>query len=110
VSLIPKIATRIRQLRQRHRLTQEEFAQLAGFSFKFYQQLESGRKKQIWLETVERLAKAYGVEAWQMLAPGLPADTKLGRRPTASRVHNTARKSSPPRGPETGGQKILGME
>ena len=48
------IASRLRELRLRHGLTQQEFAELAGVGFKFYQLLESGRKKQIWLETVER--------------------------------------------------------
>ncbi len=93
MSLIPHIAKRIRELRLRHELTQEEFAQVTEFSFKFYQQLESGKKKQIWLETVERLAEAYGVEAWQLLAPEAPVITKLAKKPSASRVHNRPRKN-----------------
>ena len=73
-------------------MTQEEFAQVAGFSFKFYQQLESGKQKQMWLETVERLAVAYGLDPWQLLAPQMPVDTKLARDAAASRVHNKLRK------------------
>jgi len=57
-------------------LTQEAFAEKYGFSYKYYQKLESGRKKQIWLGTVERLAKAFGLEAWELLAPKEP---KLGK-------------------------------
>ena len=46
-------------------------------SYKFYQQIEAGRKKQIWLETVERLAAGFGLEAWQILAPDEPSDTTV---------------------------------
>lgn len=61
---------------------------MAGFSFKFYQQLESGGKKQIWLETVERLATAYGLHVSEFLAKETPAATKLAAKPVSSRVHN----------------------
>lgn len=50
-------------------LTQEQMAELTGFEFKFYQNLEGGRKAQIKLETVERLGKPFGIEPWQLLAP-----------------------------------------
>ena len=76
------LAFRLRRLRQRHALTQEEFAEAIGLSYKFYQQIEAGRKKQIWLETVERLAAGFGLQAWQLLAPDEPVHTM---------VHNRAR-------------------
>jgi hypothetical protein len=44
-------------------------AEIAGFEFKFYQKLEGGRKAQIKLETVERLSKPFGLEAWTLIAP-----------------------------------------
>ncbi len=88
VNLISLIARRLRELRLRHELTQEEFAQVAGFSFKFYQQLESGTKKQIWLETVERLATAYGLSVSAFLATTIPEETCLASNPVKSRVHN----------------------
>jgi transcriptional regulator with XRE-family HTH domain len=77
VSSLDALASRLRRLRQRHELTQEEFAEAIGLSYKFYQQIEAGRKKQIWLETVERLAAGFGLEAWQLLAPDEPTDTKV---------------------------------
>ena len=86
--LIKLIAQRLRELRLRHEVTQEEFAQVAGFSFKFYQQLEAGSKKQIWLETVDRLAAAYGLDVSEFLAATLPAKTKLSSKPASSRIHN----------------------
>jgi transcriptional regulator with XRE-family HTH domain len=41
-------------MRQCLGLTQEEFAEHAGLSYKFYQQIESGRKKQVWLQPLDR--------------------------------------------------------
>ncbi len=79
VSTLPALASRLRRLRQRHELTQEAFAEATGLSYKFYQQIEAGRKKQIWLETVERLAGGFGLEVWQLLAPEEPAHTLVGR-------------------------------
>lgn len=77
VSSLDALASRLRRLRQRHELTQEAFAEAIGLSYKFYQQIEAGRKKQIWLETVERLAAGFGLEAWQILAPDEPTHTTV---------------------------------
>lgn len=104
MDLIPLIAARLRQLRHRHGLTQQEFAELAGMGFKFYQQLESGRKKQIWLETIVRLAEPYGLEAWQFLGPELPGETQLTHKVMDSSVHYGTRKG-PYRKPLSGGDK-----
>ncbi len=73
------LASRLRQLRQRHKLTQEQFAETIGLNYKFYQQIEAGRKKQIWLETVERLAAGFRLKAWQLLAPEEPAHTVISK-------------------------------
>jgi transcriptional regulator with XRE-family HTH domain len=67
-----ELAQRLRWLRQCLGLTQEEFAEHAGLSYKFYQQIESGRKKHVWLETLERIAAGFGLESWQLLAPTPP--------------------------------------
>ncbi len=64
-----RLAQNLRYLRLRADFTQEQMAEIAGFEFKFYQKLEGGRKPQIKVETVERLAKPFGLEAWQLLAP-----------------------------------------
>lgn len=53
-------------------LTQEEVAELAGLTYKHYQSIEAGRKEEIWLSTVEKLAKAFGVGVWELLAPAMP--------------------------------------
>jgi transcriptional regulator with XRE-family HTH domain len=78
---ILELAQRLRWLRQCLGLTQEEFAEHAGLSYKFYQQIESGRKKQVWLETLERIAIGFGLESWQLLAPTPPPTLRLGDYP-----------------------------
>ncbi len=80
MTTLKKLGLRLKELRIKHDLTQEEFGAIAGFSQKHYQQIESGNKKQIWLETVERLAAAYGLDAWQILSPTLPSKTKLVKK------------------------------
>lgn len=87
MTTIKKLGRRLKELRNQHGLTQEEFGVISGFSQKFYQQIESGNKRQIWLETVERLAAAYGLEAWQLLSPTYPSKTKLAKKPSTSKIH-----------------------
>jgi len=62
-----KLYPKLKQLRLKKGLTQEEFAEKAGFTYKFYQQIEAGRKKQIWVETIDRLAAAHKMETWKLL-------------------------------------------
>ena len=87
MTTMKKLGKRLRELRKKHDLTQEEFGTIAGFSQKHYQQIESGNKKHIWLDTVERLAEAYGLEAWELLCPEFPTKTKLAKKPDSSRIH-----------------------
>jgi len=95
MSLITLIAQRLRVLRVRHGFTQEEAAQLCGMDLKFYQALESGRKKQLWLETVERLAKPYGLTAAEMIGPELPAHSSVSSTVAESSIHYRAHRRGP---------------
>jgi len=92
MTTLSKLGTRLKELRLKHDLTQEEFGAISGFSQKYYQQIESGNKKQIWLETVERLAAAYSLDAWQILSPTFPPKTKLIKKPESSKIHTKNRK------------------
>jgi len=85
------IRFRIRALRLRHHLTQQELAEIADFSQNFLQQIESGRKKEIWVSTVERLAAAFSLSLHEFFAPEMPTGTKLAKRPVSSRVHGRKR-------------------
>lgn len=86
-----QLAANLRYLRLRANLTQEQMAEAVGFEFKFYQKLENCRKPQIKVETVERLAKPFGVQAWQLLAP-----TAMLRR---AKTKKPSVRSAAPRGP-----------
>ncbi len=67
-------------------------AEIVGFDFKFFQKLEGGRKPQIKVETVERLGKPFGLEAWQLLGPNaLLKKAKIKKAP--------APRTPSPRGP-----------
>jgi transcriptional regulator with XRE-family HTH domain len=55
---------RVRELRQRAGLTQEEMM-THGFSLRHYQRIEAGRS--VTLATVWKLAKAFGVQPRELL-------------------------------------------
>jgi len=73
---LKRLLARLKQLRSAHDLTQEGFAELSGISYKYYQAVEAGRKPDLRLSTLQRLANAYGIEVWQLLSPKAPT-TKL---------------------------------
>jgi transcriptional regulator with XRE-family HTH domain len=81
------VARRLRELRHRHELTQQELAEVADFSQNFLQQIETHRKKEIWVSTVEKLAAAFGLGVHEFLAPEIPQHTKLAKKPRPSRIH-----------------------
>lgn len=58
---------RVKQLRESLGLTQEAFAERAGLKYKHYQAVEAGRKLNIQLETLLKMARACKVEPWQLL-------------------------------------------
>ena len=67
----PLIA-RLRELRNRHALTQEKFSELSGVAYKYYQLIEGGHRVDLRLSTLEKLAKAYGIGVHELLAPNVP--------------------------------------
>lgn len=66
---VERLLERLRTLRTARGLTQEQFAEQSGISYKYYQSVEAGRKKDLRLSTLDRLAKAHGMETWQLLLP-----------------------------------------
>ena len=67
---VQRLLGRLKALRVESGLTQEEFAEKSGISYKYYQAVEAGRKKDLRLSTLDRLANAHGLEVWQLLLPG----------------------------------------
>ena len=85
-------------MRAINRITQEQFAEKAGFSYKYYQAIEAGRKPDLRLSTLERLAKACGLELHELFAPQLgAAKLKRGRfrRGARRRVRRRKRRQRP---------------
>jgi transcriptional regulator with XRE-family HTH domain len=66
---LQRLLSRLKALRVGIGLTQEQFAERSGISYKYYQAVEAGRKKDLRLSTLDRLAKAHGLETWQLLLP-----------------------------------------
>jgi transcriptional regulator with XRE-family HTH domain len=72
---IQRLLGRLKALRVARGLTQEQFAEESGISYKYYQAVEAGRKRDLRLSTLDRLAKAHGMETWQLLLPGGVVET-----------------------------------
>jgi transcriptional regulator with XRE-family HTH domain len=101
VDLVQLIAFRIRELRLRHSLTQEEAAELVGVSMRYYQMIEAGRKKEMFLGTVQALARAFGLEAWQLIGPDFFSQSKPRLDVAKSAIHSRR----PRRGPHQRSQR-----
>ncbi len=78
--------TRLKQLRQLRGVTQEEFAERSGISYKYYQAVEAGRKPDLRLSTSERLAKGFGIDVHELLAPEMPEVRRIKKRGGISRM------------------------
>ena len=96
---VQRLLGRLKALRVESGLTQEEFAEKSGISYKYYQAVEAGRKKDLRLSTLDRLAKAHGLEPWQLLLPGGGANSGAG----ATKVRSSQSKKT--RGQRTGSTK-----
>lgn len=75
-----RLLARIRELREAHGLTQEAFAERAGLTYKHYQQVEAGRKFDIRLSTLIKMAEGLGLNLRELVdfeaAPQVLAEAK----------------------------------
>ncbi len=62
-----RLVARVKQFRLANGLTQEQFAERADLDPKYYQHVEAGRKSNLGLETLLKLAKGTGLELWELL-------------------------------------------
>lgn len=62
-----KFARRIRNLLKKKGLTQEQLSELSGIDYKHIQLLESNNAPVAKLDTIEKLAKAFGVSPSKLL-------------------------------------------
>jgi len=51
----------VKEIREARGLSQEAFAEKAGLGYKYYQHVEAGRRRDVRLSTLEKLAKACGL-------------------------------------------------
>ena len=68
-SIAQILAENIRELRRVRGLTQMKAAAAAEVDYKHYQRLESGTWPGLRTETIERLARVFGVEPWELIKP-----------------------------------------
>jgi transcriptional regulator with XRE-family HTH domain len=62
-----RLLARVKALREALGLSQEAFAERAGLKYKHYQSIEAGRKIDIRLSTLGKLAKACGLELAELV-------------------------------------------
>ncbi len=87
--LVQFVASRLRELRTKHKMTQEQMAALLGADVKWYQRLEWGAKD-VRASTIDRLAAVFGLTAAEFLARETP-DTQV--KPPATTAPHRPRKS-----------------
>lgn len=61
------LARRIKQLRERKRVTQEKLAALTGIDYKYLQKIEGKNPPAIRIDTIEMLAKAFKISCSKLL-------------------------------------------
>ena len=69
MSALKNLRFNLKRFRASLGLTQQALAEKAEVEYKYYQRVESGRWPGLQLATVERLARAVGVEAWELISP-----------------------------------------
>ena len=62
-----KFGKRLRSLRRKKGLTQQELAELANIDYKHIQRLEGKNPTDVKLETIEKLAKAFNMSCSRLL-------------------------------------------
>lgn len=93
MAILEFIAQRLRELRRKHDLTQDQVAALLGTDLRWYQRVEL-REKDIRASTIDRLAAIYGVSSVEFLAAKTP-ETIVVNRP--ARTPHKPRKAGKPR-------------
>ena len=62
-----KLAKRLKQLREKYSLTQEDLSDKADLAYKHIQRLESKHPNAAKMDTLEKLAKAFGISVSELL-------------------------------------------
>lgn len=94
-----RLLARIKQLREANGLTQEAFAEKVGLAYKYYQHVEAGRRRDIRLSTLVKMADGLGLTLSQLVdfnfSPPVAIEEKKGSTKLASRVSVPKRRPAP---------------
>ena len=71
MSILEFVAVRLKELRRKNDLTQEQVAMLLGTDLRWYQRIEAG-DKDIRASTIDRLAAAFGLSVVDFLGKSVP--------------------------------------
>ena len=95
MSLVEFVAARLRELRARHDLTQEQMASLLNTDLKWYQRVE-WCDKDLRASSIDRMAAVFDLTATQFLAVGLPkTEVRQNISPPPHKPRVKPRKSKP---------------
>lgn len=64
-----KFGKKLKELRNKRKLTQEKLSELTGIDYKYLQRIEGKNPPNIKLETIARLARSLEVDPSKLLAP-----------------------------------------
>lgn len=67
MSIETKFAIKLRELRLKNGFTQEGLAEKAGLEYKYIQMLEGKKPPSATLRTLDKIAKALGIEVSQLI-------------------------------------------
>lgn len=85
-----RLLARVKEIREARRLSQEAFAEKAGLGYKYYQHIEAGRRRDLRLSTLEKLAKACGFPLAELL--NFDTAPALAESPPAEETSRPARR------------------
>lgn len=86
MSSLSALCENIRNARLRRGLTQEQIAEKAKMSTRHYQDLESGRRPGMRIETIERIADVLRVEVWQLFKPSSFPEPEVQRGKSSRKI------------------------
>jgi transcriptional regulator with XRE-family HTH domain len=84
-----RLLARVKSLRLSLGLSQEAFAEKVGLGYKYYQSVEAGRRRDLRLSTLEKLAKGCDLRLWQLL--NFDADSPIPEQNALFHSAKTAR-------------------
>lgn len=89
---------RLRELRHQRGWTQEKAAEACGLGTKLFQLYELGIKANPGLLTLEKIAKGFGIEVYELLGPSLPcpsvAASHSGQKDSTKRPRKQGQRKS----------------